>query len=395
MVNIIKRNGKKEAVNVEKIISRIEKQCYNLDSKYIVPFEVAQKVIEGIYDGVSSRQLDELAAETAAALTTKHPDYALLASRLAVSALHKDTKKSFSDTIKELYNHVDKFSSKKTPLIAKDVYDVIMQNAELLDSAIVYNRDFNYDYFGYKALQKSYLLKINGKTVERPQHLIMRVALGIHLNDIESALHTYNLISEGYFTHATPTLFNAGTPRPQMSSCFLLDIIDDSIGGIYQTLGKIAEISKNAGGIGVAVSKIRAKGSHIRGTNGTSNGLVPMLKVFNETARYVDQCFTADTLIDIVDGQKKISEIVPGDLVLTTDGYQVVEEVKTFDIDDKIIQLENNDSKIGVTRKHIFLVAENASEVKDLKQSIKDGLIKLVWKESMNIEETDMLLKIK
>lgn len=288
-MQVIKRNGKKESVNVEKIISRIEKQCYNLDAKYIVPFEVAQKVIEGIYDGVTSRQLDELAAETAASLTTKHPDYATLASRLAVTSLHKETKKSFSDTVKELYNHTDKYTNKKTPLVSKEFYDVVKQHAEELDSAIVYNRDFNYDYFGFKTMQRSYLLKINNRTVERPQHMIMRVAVGIHGDDIKKALETYNLISEGYFTHATPTLFNAGTPRAQMSSCFLMTINDDSIGGIYDTLKQIAEISKFAGGIGVAVSNVRAKGSRIRGTNGQSDGLIPMLKVFNETGRYVNQ----------------------------------------------------------------------------------------------------------
>jgi len=288
-MQVIKRNGKKESVNVEKIISRIEKQCYNLDAKYVVPFEVAQKVIEGIYDGVTSRQLDELAAETAASLTTKHPDYAILASRLAVTSLHKETKKSFSETMKELYNNTDKYTNKKTPLLSKEFYDVVKEHAEELDSAIVYNRDFNYDYFGYKTLERSYLMKLNNRVVERPQHMIMRVSVAIHGEDIKKAIETYNLISEGYFTHATPTLFNAGSVRPQMSSCFLMQIQNDSIGGIYNTLGQIAEISKFAGGIGVAISNVRAKGSRIRGTNGQSDGLIPMLKVFNETGRYVNQ----------------------------------------------------------------------------------------------------------
>jgi ribonucleoside-diphosphate reductase alpha chain len=277
---VIKRNGKKEKVNVEKIISRIDKQCYNLDTKWIIPFEVAQKVFEGVYDGVTSRQLDELAAETAAALTTKHPDYSILAARLSITSHHKDTKKSFYDTVKDLY---------KKKIVSKELMDTTEKYAEDIEAAIVHSRDFMYDYFGFKTLMRSYLLKINGKIVERPQHMIMRVALGIQDNDIKKAIEMYNLISEGYYTHATPTLFNAGTNMPQMSSCFLLQMQDDSIDGIFNTLKQVAKISKTAGGIGVAISNVRSKGSLIRGTNGESDGIVPMLKVFNETGRYVNQ----------------------------------------------------------------------------------------------------------
>jgi ribonucleoside-diphosphate reductase alpha chain len=247
------------------------------------------KVIEGIYEGVNTQELDNLAAEIAASLTTIHPDYALLASRIAISNLHKSTNKSFSKTIEALYRYIDPKTGKNAPLIADDVYDIIMKNALLLDSTIIYDRDFGYDYFGFKTLERSYLLKINGQVVERPQHMLMRVSVGIHKDDIEKVIDSYNLMSERWFTHATPTLFNAGTPKPQMSSCFLLTMKDDSIDGIYDTLKQTAKISQSAGGIGLSIHNIRATGSYIRGTNGTSNGIIPMLRVFNNTARYVDQ----------------------------------------------------------------------------------------------------------
>ena len=285
---VIKRNGKKESIKFDKVTARIEKLSYSL-SPMVKPIDVAKKVIEGIYDGVPTTELDNLAAETAASLTTKHPDYALLASRIAISNLHKNTLKSFSETMTLLFEYEDDRSGKKIPMIADDVYKIIMDNAELLDSTIIYDRDFGFDYFGFKTLEKSYLLRVNGAIVERPQHMYMRVAIGIHKNDIENAIKTYNLMSERWFTHATPTLFNAGTPKPQMSSCFLLTMKDDSIEGIYDTLKQTAKISQSAGGIGLAIHNIRATGSYIGGTNGTSNGIVPMLRVFNDTARYVDQ----------------------------------------------------------------------------------------------------------
>ncbi|KAF3788658.1 Ribonucleoside-diphosphate reductase large subunit [Nymphaea thermarum] len=286
---VIKRDGRKEAVHFDKITARLKKLSYGLSEKHCDPVRVAQKVCAGVYSGVTTSQLDELAAETAAAMTTNHPDYASLAARIAVSNLHKNTKKCFSETIKDMYNHVNSRSGQKAPLIADDVYEIIMKNAALLDSEIIYDRDFDYDYFGFKTLERSYLLKIGGKVVERPQHMLMRVAVGIHKEDIDSALKTYHLMSQRWFTHASPTLFNAGTPRPQLSSCFLICMKDDSIEGIYDTLKECAVISKSAGGIGVSVHNIRATGSYIRGTNGTSNGIIPMLRVFNDTARYVDQ----------------------------------------------------------------------------------------------------------
>lgn len=286
---VIKRDGNRESVKFDKITARIQKLCYGLDPIHVTPISVAMKVIEGIYEGVTTSELDNLAAETAASLTTKHPDYALLASRIAVSNLHKNTNKSFSKTMEDLYHYIDPKTGKKAPLIADDVYDIIRKNAQELDSTIIYDRDFGYDYFGFKTLERSYLLKINGQVAERPQHMIMRVSVGIHKDDIASAIETYNLMSERWFTHATPTLFNAGTPKPQMSSCFLLTAKDDSIDGIYDTLKSCAKISQSAGGIGLSIHNIRATGSYIRGTNGTSNGIIPMLRVFNDTARYVDQ----------------------------------------------------------------------------------------------------------
>lgn len=284
---VLKRDGRKESVKFDKITARIEKLCYGF--KLVDPIDVAKKVIEGLFDGVTTSELDNLAAETAASLTTKHPDYALLASRIAVSNLHKNTTKSFSETMKRMYEYVDKKTGKNAALLADDVYAIIRDNADILDSSIIYDRDFGFDYFGFKTLEKSYLLKIDGKIAERPQHLFMRVSVGIHKEDIESAIKTYNLMSERWFTHATPTLFNAGTPKPQMSSCFLLTMKDDSIEGIYDTLKQTAKISQSAGGIGLSIHNVRATGSYISGTNGTSNGIIPMLKVFNDTARYVDQ----------------------------------------------------------------------------------------------------------
>jgi ribonucleoside-diphosphate reductase alpha chain len=286
---VIKRNGKKESVKFDKITARIEKLCYGLERRFVNSIDVAKKVIEGLYDGVTTTELDNLAAETAASLTVKHPDYALLASRIAVSNLHKNTTKSFSHTMKLLHECTDSKTGKLLPLIAEDVWKIIHENAELLDSTIIYDRDYGFDYFGFKTLEKSYLLKLDAKVVERPQHMYMRVAIGIHKEDIESAVKTYHLMSERWFTHATPTLFNAGTPKPQMSSCFLLTMKEDSIDGIYDTLKQTAKISQSAGGIGLAIHGIRATGSYIGGTNGTSNGIIPMLKVFNDTARYVDQ----------------------------------------------------------------------------------------------------------
>ncbi|MDC0386946.1 ribonucleoside-diphosphate reductase subunit alpha, partial [Flavobacteriaceae bacterium] len=285
---VVKRDGRKEPIMFDKITARIRKLNYGLNP-LVDPVRVAMRVIEGLYDGVTTSELDNLAAEIAATMTTTHPDYAKLAARISVSNLHKNTKKSFSETMTDLYEYVNPRTGKKAPLLSDEVYKIIEKNADQLDSSIIYNRDFGYDFFGFKTLERSYLLKLNGSIVERPQHMLMRVSIGIHLDDIESALETYELMSKRYFTHATPTLFNSGTPKPQMSSCFLLAMKDDSIDGIYDTLKQTAKISQSAGGIGLSIHNVRATGSYISGTNGTSNGIVPMLRVFNDTARYVDQ----------------------------------------------------------------------------------------------------------
>lgn len=288
MMNVLKRDGRKEAIKFDKITARIQKLCYGLSS-HVDAVAVAMRVIEGLYDGVSTSELDSLSAETSASMTVRHPDYAKLAARIAVSNLHKNTNKSFTDTMRELHQFVSPKTGEKAPLIADDVMEIIESNAELLDSTPIYDRDFSYDYFGFKTLERSYLLRTNGKIAERPQQMLLRVAIGIHKEKIEDAIETYNGMSKGLYTHATPTLFNSGTPKPQMSSCFLLQMQDDSIDGIYDTLKQTAKISQSAGGIGLSIHNIRSTGSYNRGTNGTSNGLIPLLRVFNDTARYVDQ----------------------------------------------------------------------------------------------------------
>jgi ribonucleoside-diphosphate reductase alpha chain len=286
---VIKRDGKRELVKYDKITNRIRKQTYGLNTDYVEALEVAKKVIQGVHDGVSSVQLDDLAAETAASMTSVHPDYSILASRIAITSLHKSTKKSFLETMRDLHTYVDPKTGEAAGMIDDKVMEFVEANSDVLEHTISYDRDFNFDYFGYKTLEKSYLLKMKGKVAERPQHMWMRVACGIWSGNLEEAVKTYDLLSQGFFTHATPTLFNAGTKRPQLSSCFLLMMKDDSLEGIYKTLSDCAMISKNAGGIGVHVHNVRAKGAYIKGTNGTSNGIIPMLKVYNETARYVDQ----------------------------------------------------------------------------------------------------------
>ena len=286
---VVKRDGRRESVKFDKITARVEKLSYGLDPNFVEPIDVAKKVIEGLFDGVSTPELDNLAAEIAATMTVRHPDYAKLAARIAISNLHKTTSKSFSNTMKRLYTYVDPKTGQNAPLVSKETYGIVKKNAAVLDSTIIYDRDFSYDYFGFKTLERSYLMKLDGNIVERPQHLLMRVAVGIHGENLENVIETYHLLSEKWFTHATPTLFNAGTPKPQLSSCFLLTMKDDSIDGIYDTLKQCARISQSAGGIGLSIHNVRAKGSYIKGTGGVSNGIVPMLRNFDMTARYVDQ----------------------------------------------------------------------------------------------------------
>lgn len=288
-MQVVNRKGEREDVRFDAILEKLSSLTNGLDTDWVDAANLTKLTIEGLYDGVTTRELDQLAAETAASLASHHPDYSKLAARICVDDLHRSTKGTFSEVITDLREFIDPESGEHAPLISAEVYEIIMANKETLDSYVDYGRDFNYDYFGFKTLERSYLLKLNGEVAERPQHMLMRVAVGIHQENIEKALETYDLMSQGYFTHATPTLFNSGTPTPQMSSCFLLTMQDDSLVGIYDTLKQCALISKSAGGIGLSIHHVRSKGSYIKGTNGESNGIVPMLRVFNDTARYVDQ----------------------------------------------------------------------------------------------------------
>lgn len=397
-INVTKRNGKKEPIILDKILERINQQTYLLDSKYISPFEIAQKVIEGIFPNIETRTLDNLAMETSAALTTKHPDYSILAARLAITSLHKETKKSFSQTMKDLYDYVDPKTRRHSPVIAKKFLDLILANHDKLDSAIVHSRDHLFDYFGYKVLEKSYLLKLNGRVAERPQYMFMRTALQIWGEDIDKAIETYNLMSEGYYTHATPTLFNSGTARPQLSSCFLLDVESDSIEGIFNTLRESAQISKNAGGIGIAFSKVRAKGTYIAGTNGSSNGIIPFLKIFNETARAVDQCFTSETKIISNEGTKPISQIEVGDLVLTSDGkfYPVTNKMIYEKKEEEVVVIKTQKRSIRVTKEHQILVVRSLPDSIDrtaIVSGIKNGIYSVEWISAGDLQKNDRILK--
>lgn len=286
---VVKRDGRREDVLFDKITVRIKNLCYGLNAQFVQPAVIAQKVVAGVYPGVTTKELDELAAQTAAYMSTNHPDFSVLAARIAASNLHKQTPARFSECVALFRAHVHKETGNAAPLVSAELHRNVLANAARIDAAVQDERDFQYDYFGFKTLERSYLLRIDGQVAERPQHMLMRVAVGIHGEDVDAAIETYDLMSRKFFTHATPTLYNAGTPRPQLSSCFLLQVRDDSIEGIYDTLKQCACISKYAGGIGLSIHNIRATNSYICGTNGTSNGIVPMLRVFSDTARYVDQ----------------------------------------------------------------------------------------------------------
>ena len=359
------------------------------------PDLVSTKVVSGLYDGVSSTELDQLSSETAASMITTHPDYGKLAARIAITALYKDVEKDFSRIATKLYEYINPKTGEKAGMISDEVYSVIQNHADELDAMIVHDRDFNFDYFGFMTLRKSYLLKVDNKPAETPQHLYMRVAVGIWRDNLEMVQKTYDMLSQGLFTHATPTLFNAGTNRPQLSSCFLLDIDDDSIPGIYKTLSDCAKISQSAGGIGINIHKIRAKGSYIKGTNGHSNGIIPMLRVFNETARYVDQCFVPETPVTIEGGAILISDIKPGDKVLTTSGYEMVSSVKEFDVENRTIyNLSDGESSVSVTEEHPFLcVRTQENDIDLIKQKIKAGTLQLEWVEAKNLGPDYMVVK--
>jgi ribonucleoside-diphosphate reductase alpha chain len=396
-MQVIKRDGSREPLKFDKISNRVRKMTYGLNNDFIDVLEISQKVIAGIFDGITTEALDNLAAETAASLIPKHPDYSLLASRIAVSRLHKTTKKKFSETIQDLYSYIDPETGKPASLINDQTYEVVMENKDTFDSAIIHDRDFNFEYFGFKTLEKSYLLKLYGQVAESPQHMYMRVAVGIWGKDIKNVLKTYELLSTHMMTHATPTLFNSGTRKPQLSSCFLLTTSEDSISGIYKTLADVATISQNAGGIGLAIHNIRATGSYIRGTNGTSNGIIPMLRVFNETARYVDQCFDEETLILTSNGNKEIKNIKEGDKVITSDGkLNKVIKNKSFKYGGDLIQIETSRGIIEVTEEHPFLCVRDASEddtTEIIRIKIKNGISDISWVEAKNILKSDRIIR--
>ena len=395
-IKVVKRNGKKEPVMLDKILDRITQQTYGLD-KLIIPFEVAQKVIEGIMPDIRTYVLDQLAMETAASLATKHPDYSILAARLAITNLHKETKKSFSETVTDLYKYIDPKTGKHSPIVSESFHNIVKRHADEIDSAIVHSRDHNFDYFGFKTLEKSYLLKLDGKVAERPQYMYMRTALQVWGENLEKVIETYNTLSEGYYTHATPTLFNSGTGRPQLSSCFLLDVENDSIEGIFNTLKESAQISKNAGGIGISFTKVRSKGTYIAGTNGTSNGIIPFLKIFNETARAVDQCFTPDSKVITNNGLVNINEINEGDSVLTSDGkINKVLKRKEFTKDDEFVVIKTKNGLNKVTKEHQILVIRNLA--KDIEDSsiiigIKNGVYNIEWVSANELLKSDKIVK--
>jgi len=392
---VLKRSGEREEVSFDKIIKRIQK--YSKDLNKLNAIELAQQIIAQIFNGIPTYKIDELTAEICAAKTTLHPDYGKLASRISISNHNKNTSPSYSEVIQLLWDNKDVLGE-HCPLINKRLYDMVMEHKNKINATLDYEKDFNYDYFGFKTLERAYLMRINGKIVERPQHLLMRVALSIHKDDIKEALKSYKLMSDGYFTHATPTLFNMGTQREQASSCFLLTVDEDSIDGIYKTIKDCAKISKCAGGIGVAFHKIRAKGSRIRGTNGISNGIVPMLKVFNETARYVDQCFTPETIVYTLNGPKTIEDISIGEKVLTSNGsYENVNLPVRHEYNDEIleIQIKNAIYPIKVTQEHQIMALKGQAKGLNfsvIRNRLEKNIIHTEFYDAKDLEIGDFLV---
>jgi ribonucleoside-diphosphate reductase alpha chain len=379
MTRVLKRNGEFQEVSFDKVLNRIKKLSEGLN---VNPFEIAQKVVSRIYNGVKTEELDEIASYICSSSITTHPDYGKLASRIVISNNHKNTTNDFREIIDELYNNKD-IHNEQNPLVHKILYDTVEKHHNKLNKVIDYHRDYNLDYFGYKTLERSYLIKINGKLIERPQHMYMRVSLGIHMDikkkkiNIKDAIETYQTMSKQYYTHATPTLFNAGTSRNQQSSCYLLDMSEDSVDGMYKTIGDCAKISKYSGGIGLALHKIRSKGQLIRGTNGKTDGLVPLLRTLNATARHINQCFVPETKIITDSGLKAISNIeVYQDKVLTSDGtFKLVNQMHINDVKKEILEIETGlgVEPIRVTKEHQLLVVRNV----DITQDIEYNLNKL------------------
>lgn len=394
-MKVKKRDGSLEEMRYDKITKRISALCHDLNLEYIDPTYVTLKVTQGIYDGITTTELDNLAAETAASMVTTHPDYAKLSGRLAVSNLHKTTPKKFSQCIKELHSFIEPKTSKESSLISDEVYEFVMENKETIDSAIHQDRDLDFDFFGFKTLERSYLLKIGDRVVERPQYMYMRVAVGICNGDIDMALRIYNDLSQHFYTHATPTLFNAGTIRPQMSSCFLIGNKGDDIDGLFDTIKDVAKISKWAGGIGLHVHDVRAKGAYIKGTGGQSDGLLPMMKTYNEVARWINQCFESDTQIQTRDGKKSIGDLTEEDYVLTVDGtFHQVYSNDTFDYNGELLNFETTNGNATLKGDHPMLVIQNVSEKTDdeIKKLMKLNVIKPIWIDADKISDKDIIL---
>jgi len=391
---VIKRDGDKEEVSFDKVLKRMKALSIGLD---VNPHLIAQKLCSRIYNGVETSELDILGAEICATMITVHPDYQIIAGRIALSNLEKNTSPSFSETIQILYDNKDK-NGVKCSLISEELYKIVQKHRTKLNSVIKHKRDSNIGYFGLKTLERSYLFKVEGKIIERPQYLFMRVSLGIHGNNIKDAIKTYDGMSEKYFIHATPTLFNAGTKRPQLSSCFLLPMKDDSIEGIFGSLKDCALISKSAGGIGIWIHNIRGAGSIIRGTNGISNGVVPMLRVFNNTARYVDQCVLPETVIYTTDGPKKIEEVVVGETQIYNlkGDIETVENVLEHPYRGRVIEIETVHSikPLTITTEHPVYCLKGQKEVNYsiIKKRIDNGLVKPDWIDAGELTESDMLV---
>jgi ribonucleoside-diphosphate reductase alpha chain len=394
-MKVKKRDGSLEEMRYDKITRRIQIFCGDLNLEYVDPTYVTLKVTQGIYDGISTSELDVLAAETAASMTTTHPDYAKLAGRLAVSNLHKTTPKKFSQAMKELHSFIEPKTGKESSLIDDDIYKFIVENKEVLDNSIVQERDLDFDYFGIKTLERSYLLKIGARIVERPQYLYMRVAVGICKGDLNMALRIYDDLSRHFYTHATPTLFNAGTKRPQMSSCFLIGNKGDDIDGLFQTIADVAKISKWAGGIGLHVHDVRAKGSYIKGTGGESDGLLPMMKTYNEVARWINQCFEVGTKIKTKNGDKLIEELTENDFVLTADGtFHQVYQVDIEDYDGDLLEIETTNGSASLKDNHPLLILSDVANKTDdeIRKLLKLNIIKPIWVDANKISNNDVIL---
>ena len=396
-MNVTKRNGKLETVSFDKILKRIKTLGQEVELKLNYT-ALAMKVIDQLFDGIPTPKIDELSAEQCASLSSTHPDYNILAGRIVVSNHHRNTSESFSKVMRKLHGYLDK-NGKPSPLVSDDLISVVKKNSKLLDDLCDYNRDYLFDYFGFKTLERSYLMKINGLIVERPQHMWLRVAIGIHGANLDRVKETYELMSQKYFTHATPTLFNAGTPRPQLSSCFLLAMEKDSIDGIYNTLKDCALISKMAGGIGLHIHNVRATGSHIRGTNGTSNGIVPMLRVFNNTAKYVDQCVHPETIIYTTNGPKQIQNCTIGETSIFNQlgETEVIQNVLEHQYEGEILEIETMHSlfPLQITPMHPLYVLKGQQKglnFKVIKNRLDKNICRLDWIDANELTMDDMVV---